>query len=236
MDNRVNDIFSRRMRAGSRTYFFDVKVNSREDKYLVVTESRKTGPDLYQHDRVMVFEENMPNFFYHLYEALTEIGIDVSNPPQPVETEAEGSYQRRGRDRNYEADDTETIPRGITSDGKGFARPQRHSHAPRRFDNRDRDRDGGRDRDRDGGGSRSPYSRPRHHHNSNHNQQQGGGAPYRARGNGFASRSNTHDDRRSNYRPNGNRNQRSYSSYNDKKADSTPPVQRFYSTGGFDEF
>ena len=235
MDNRVNDIFSRRMRAGSRTYFFDVKVNSREDKYLVVTESRKTGPDLYQHDRVMVFEENMPNFFYHLYEALTEIGIDVSNPPQPVETEAEGSYQRRGRDRNYEADDTETIPRGITSDGKGFARPQRHSHSPRRFDNRDRD--GGRDRDRDSGGSRSPYSRPRHH-NSNHNQHSGGGAPYRARGNGFTSRPHSHsnDDRRSNYRPNANRNQRSYSSYNDKKAESTPPAQRFYSTGGFDEF
>ena len=213
MDNRVNDIYSRRMRAGSRTYFFDVKVNSREDKYLVVTESRKTGPDLYQHDRVMVFEENMPNFFYHLYEALTEIGIDVSNPPQPAEFEQGANYQRRNRDRNYDNDDTETIPRGVTSDGKGFARP-RNNHQQRRFDNRDRDNRG----------SRSPYSRPRH--NSGHNHQQGGAA-YRARGDGYDSGPN------SNYRP--SRNQRSHN-YNDKKIESTPPAQRFYSTGGFDEF
>ena len=228
MDNRVNDIYSRRMRAGSRTYFFDVKVNSREDKYLVVTESRKTGPDLYQHDRVMVFEENMPNFFYHLYEALTEIGIDVSNPPQPVENDAEGKYQRRDRsDRNYEADDTETIPRGITSDGKGFARPQRHSHSPRRFDNRDRD----------GGGSRSPYSRSRHHNSHHNNQQLGNAAPYRDRGRGygFGARSNSDDDRRSGYRSNPGRHQRSHN-YNEKKIETTPPAQRFYSTGGFDEF
>ena len=231
MDNRVNDIFSRRMRAGSRTYFFDVKVNSREDKYLVITESRKTGPDLYQHDRVMVFEENMPNFFYHLYEALTEIGIDVSNPPQPVDNEQDGSYQRRQRDRGYEADDTETIPRGITSDGKGFARPQRHNHPQRRFDNRERN--GGRERD--GGSARSPYSRPRHHHGNHQQQQQGDGGPYRGRGNGFAPRQNSNDDRRSNYRPHTNRPQHSYN-YNDKKAEATPPAQRFYSTGGFDEF
>ena len=219
MDNRVSDIYTRRLRAGSRTYFFDVKVNSREDKYLVVTESRKTGPDIYQHDRVMVFEENMPNFLSCLYEALVEIGIDVSYPPQPVESNSENGQRRR----NFEDDDTESIPRGITSDGRGFARggPRNHNHNnQQRFDNNSH-----------GGGARSPYSRHRHGGHQQVGHQQGNGNSFRPRNNAPASGINA-NNQRPNYRPKRPHNQRNY---NDKTTEPTPP-QRFYSTGGFDEF
>ena len=95
-----NEIYSRRLRAGSRTYFFDVKVNSRNDKYLVITESRKTGANLFQHDRIMVFEENLPNFLHSLYTSLRAIGIDVSNPPSDSEQSEEISG-REARRNSY---------------------------------------------------------------------------------------------------------------------------------------
>ena len=235
MDNRVNDIYSRRLRAGSRTYFFDVKVNSRNDKYLVVTESRKTGPDIFQHDRVMVFEENMPNFLFCLYEALTEIGVDVTYPPkaQPVEGNREDGNQPP-QYRPFPANnqgDNETIPRNVSHhsgqapyqqrerrphhSGGGHSGNKRHYYDNNRDSghsgykrHHDSNRDGGRD-----GGVRGPYNR-RH---QGKDQQHGTGRDYHQRG-----RHHHHNQRSE---PMGGSNQRN----NDKN-------QRFYSTGGFDEF
>ena len=209
MDNRVNDIYSRRLRAGSRTYFFDVKVNSRDDKYLVITESRKTGPDIYQHDRVMVFEENMPNFLGCLYEALQEIGIDVTYPPQPADPEKIDRAQRS----TYQQRDNESIPRGVSSASApaGYLNHnnQRGNNieSQRRYDNRN------------SSGPRGPYSRQRNQSGNNRNYGNNRAhdtAQYRSQ------RPHRHYDR-------------SYANNSvDNKPQNTP--QRFYSTGGFDEF
>ena len=216
MDNRVNDIYSRRLRAGSRTYFFDVKVNSRDDKYLVITESRKTGPDIYQHDRVMVFEENMPNFLGCLYEALQEIGIDVTYPPQPADPEKIDRPQRN----NYQQYDNEAIPRGVSS----ASAPAGHLSHNHRGNRDGQHRDGQRRYDnRDSGGARSPYSRQRNPSGSN--RSYANGRAYNSEQPAYRSnRSHRHHDR----------------AYSSNRAEDTRKPQnapqRFYSTGGFDEF
>ena len=41
MNDREQDIFSKALRAGRRTYFFDVKSTKAGDYYLTITESKK---------------------------------------------------------------------------------------------------------------------------------------------------------------------------------------------------
>ncbi len=55
------ELFSERVSAGNRTYFFDVKETVEGAKYLVINESKRVG-ETHEHNRVMVFEENILAF------------------------------------------------------------------------------------------------------------------------------------------------------------------------------
>lgn len=55
------ELFTEKVTAGSRTYFFDVKESKDGTKYVVISESRRTEPD-HSHSRVMVFEEHLEAF------------------------------------------------------------------------------------------------------------------------------------------------------------------------------
>ena len=57
----MSEIFSSKISKGSRTYFFDIKINERGDHYMTITESKKSG-DEFERRRIMVFEENMQDF------------------------------------------------------------------------------------------------------------------------------------------------------------------------------
>ena len=63
-------LFSERVFAGSRTYFFDVKEATDGTKYLVIDESRHTEGDSYEHKRVMVFQDNLEKFMEGLTKAV----------------------------------------------------------------------------------------------------------------------------------------------------------------------
>lgn len=62
------ELFTRRVSAGSRTYFFDVKQSAEGAKYLVISESRDVEGK-WEHDRVMVFEEHLQPFLAALQAA-----------------------------------------------------------------------------------------------------------------------------------------------------------------------
>jgi hypothetical protein len=57
----MKEIFSEKIAAGSRTYFFDVKESDQGVRYLVISESRQTG-SASEHYRVVVFEEHLEKF------------------------------------------------------------------------------------------------------------------------------------------------------------------------------
>lgn len=63
-------LFSERVFAGSRIYFFDVKEATDGTKYLVIDESRHSEGDSYTHNRVMVFEDNIAIFMEGLMKAV----------------------------------------------------------------------------------------------------------------------------------------------------------------------
>ena len=74
MQRKRKELFSEKVQAGSRTYFIDVKESHENVRYLVISESRRTNTG-FDHDRVMVFEENLESFFAGLDKARGFLGI-----------------------------------------------------------------------------------------------------------------------------------------------------------------
>jgi len=77
--DRRDDIFSRNVRAGKRTYFFDVKATRMEDYYLTITESTKRfnddGSFHYEKHRLFLYKEDFEKFSNCLAE-VTKYIID----------------------------------------------------------------------------------------------------------------------------------------------------------------
>jgi len=83
------EIHSKAVRAGKRTYFFDVKATRRNDYYLTITESKKRfnrdGKFFYEKHKLFLYKEDFDKFA----DSLTEIieFIREANP-QPIEIDA----------------------------------------------------------------------------------------------------------------------------------------------------
>jgi hypothetical protein len=60
------EIFSRVVRAGKRTYFFDVKATRKDDYYLTITESKKRlgkeGKVFYEKHKIFLYKEDFDKF------------------------------------------------------------------------------------------------------------------------------------------------------------------------------
>lgn len=89
------ELFSEKVPAGRRTYFFDVKESVDGDKYLVISESRYAGGESHERHRVMVFEEHLVAFTQALTEAA---GIVMGEGTSHSYIE----YVRRQHPRAYE--------------------------------------------------------------------------------------------------------------------------------------
>jgi hypothetical protein len=75
--NERKTLFLRKVSAGGRTYFFDVKEATSGDKYLVINESRKSQDgQSYERNRIMVFEGYLTSFYKTLKDAIEFIESD----------------------------------------------------------------------------------------------------------------------------------------------------------------
>ena len=89
MANDREELFSVRVAAGSRTYFFDVKRSREGFRYLVISETRRSESGTgYEHDRVMVFEEHSSAFTEAFAQAFAQ--LRNSPKPNPISNEASG--------------------------------------------------------------------------------------------------------------------------------------------------
>lgn len=77
MLEKSKEVFSKRIRAGRRVYFIEVKESRNEAKYLVIGESRRSKNE-WEHSRVMIFQEHIPSFVRALKGALETFGIAFS--------------------------------------------------------------------------------------------------------------------------------------------------------------
>ena len=83
--NAREEIFTKVVRAGKRTYFFDVKATRNEDYYLTITESKKRlgkeGKVFYEKHKIFLYKEDFEKFTEGLKDAVTFIG-DSSHEPK----------------------------------------------------------------------------------------------------------------------------------------------------------
>ena len=81
MDERDKEtIYSRRVRAGKRTYFFDVKATRANDFYLTITESRRHPQGegfTYEKHKVFLYKEDFDKFIDALHEAIEHVKTDL---------------------------------------------------------------------------------------------------------------------------------------------------------------
>ena len=66
-NNNMNEIFSKSVRAGKRTYFFDVKETKSGEYYITLTESKKrlnaeNGNFFYEKHKVFLYKEDFEKF------------------------------------------------------------------------------------------------------------------------------------------------------------------------------
>jgi hypothetical protein len=85
------EIFSKSVRAGKRTYFFDVKSTKGNDYYLTITESKKRfgddGKFFYEKHKLFLYKEDFEKFAEGLNEAVDHIkSISPEIEPRPEST------------------------------------------------------------------------------------------------------------------------------------------------------
>lgn len=72
-----DEVYSKVVRAGKRTYFFDVKSTRGDDLYLTVTESKKrtyeNGDVQYEKHKIFLYKEDFDKFADGLEDALNKI-------------------------------------------------------------------------------------------------------------------------------------------------------------------
>jgi len=74
-DNDREEIFSRTVRAGKRTYFFDVKSTVADEHYLTITESKRRfnneqGKFFYEKHKLFLYREDFDKFSNGLSDAI----------------------------------------------------------------------------------------------------------------------------------------------------------------------
>jgi len=71
MGESKKELFSDKVIAGSRTYYFDLKESVQGAKYLVISESKENEQRSFDHHRVMVFEEHLLDFYKSFRNAIS---------------------------------------------------------------------------------------------------------------------------------------------------------------------
>lgn len=80
------EVFSKAVRAGKRTYFFDVKATRKNEYYLTITESKKrsdhNGNAYYEKHKIFLYKEDFEKFS----DGLSEI-VEYIHDNQPMVSE-----------------------------------------------------------------------------------------------------------------------------------------------------
>jgi hypothetical protein len=111
------DVYSKAVRAGKRTYFFDVKSTRGRDLYLTITESKKhtheDGTASYEKHKIFLYKEDFEKFLEGFQDAVAEIdrlksgGDYMRDEPRREEGSSSGPETTGGGDRytNVDFDD-----------------------------------------------------------------------------------------------------------------------------------
>ncbi len=80
MEREQEEIFSKRVRAGKRTYFFDVKSTKSNDYYVTITESKRKYKEdgfSYEKHKIFLYKEDFNKFLSALTESVDHIKTEL---------------------------------------------------------------------------------------------------------------------------------------------------------------
>jgi hypothetical protein len=110
------EIYSKAVRAGKRTYFFDVKSTRRDELYLTITESKKRfeqdGNFHFEKHKIFLYREDFEKFIDGLHEVISYID---QNQQDDYDSEIHSGYEEVN---NIEVNDVEEI--GSVKDFSSF--------------------------------------------------------------------------------------------------------------------
>jgi hypothetical protein len=104
-EKNVNEeIFTKVVRAGKRTYFFDVKATRNDDYYLTITESKKRlgkeGKVFYEKHKIFLYKEDFEKFVEGLKTAVSYIESSVSVSAVPVTAPVTASVEETSDEKS----------------------------------------------------------------------------------------------------------------------------------------
>ena len=82
-NNNQNEVYSKKVRAGKRTYFFDVRATRGGDYYVTITESKKKYRDesedsfYFEKHKIFLYKEDFEKFSEALQHTLSQIETGV---------------------------------------------------------------------------------------------------------------------------------------------------------------
>ncbi len=109
-NNNVNeDIFSKVLRAGRRTYFFDVRSTKAGDYYLTISESKKftneDGTFYFKKHKIYLYKEDFQNFSENLAE-MTNYIIDEKGS-EVISEIHDKDFKAKKADENKKSDSSD---------------------------------------------------------------------------------------------------------------------------------
>ena len=106
-ENYRDEIFSKSVRAGKRTYFFDVKSTKGKDLYLTITESKKRfngdGKFFFEKHKLFLYKEDFDKFeegFREALEAITKLKESGEYPDLKTENYSDNNEESKPEKSN----------------------------------------------------------------------------------------------------------------------------------------
>lgn len=97
--NERDEIFSKKIRAGKRTYFFDVKSTKSNDFFITITESKKKfDENNFVKHKIFLYKEDFNKFMDALEETINHVKTDLM--PDYNFEEFDRDYQEANNDNN----------------------------------------------------------------------------------------------------------------------------------------
>ena len=87
-NDRQDEVFSKAIKAGKRTYFFDIKATRGQDFYVTITESKRNGDsESYQKHKLFLYKEDFDKFLEGLQETLKVAKEKLANTDSQFENQ-----------------------------------------------------------------------------------------------------------------------------------------------------
>ncbi|WP_439481451.1 DUF3276 family protein [Cyclobacterium plantarum] len=111
-DYERDEIFTKRVKAGKRTYFFDVKATRSNDYYLTITESKRKIKDdnfFYEKHKIFLYKEDFAKFVEALQDAVDHVKNDLMSDfdfsqfdTEPEPSESNNENNKFGEDLKWD--------------------------------------------------------------------------------------------------------------------------------------